>query len=197
MYVVRPITDRSQFTGKHKSSPFDWKTTFGQTEELLFRELKMLGAKNAVMEVDLQESQIRLDGRPKSGARKPETPAVAIAFDTDKGSMRFATDRFYNWEHNVRAIALGMEALRKIERYGIANSDQQYTGWRQLEAKGQSSIDAEATIFALARTELDEPGFTVKQAYRRAVRYVHPDVNAGAQADWDRLQAAAKQLGLS
>jgi hypothetical protein len=39
-----------------------------------------------------------------------------------------------DWQHNVRAIALGLEALRKVDRYGITRRGEQYAGWKALPA---------------------------------------------------------------
>jgi hypothetical protein len=57
---------------------------------------------------------------------------------TADDTFQFAVDMFPSWQDNLRAIALGLEALRKVERYGIANRGEQYAGWAQLTAGGPS-----------------------------------------------------------
>ena len=60
----------------------------------------------------------------------PKGPAVIIAFESKHGPLKYATDVFDHWHANLRAIALGLEALRKVERYGITQRGEQYTGFR-------------------------------------------------------------------
>ena len=36
---------------------------------------------------------------------------------------RYATDAYGDWKSNLRAIALGLEALRAVDRYGLAPED--------------------------------------------------------------------------
>ena len=53
-----------------------------------------------------------------------------VAFESKHGPLKYATDVFDHWHANLRAIALGLEALRKVERYGITQRGEQYTGFR-------------------------------------------------------------------
>lgn len=79
------------------------------------------------------ETMIRRDGWPQERATI-EHPGVALSFDSRHGALRYETAEFHTWKANLRAIALGLEALRKVDRYGIARSGQQYRGWRALAA---------------------------------------------------------------
>jgi hypothetical protein len=61
---------------------------------------------------------------------------------------------------NLRAIALGLEALRKVERYGIAERGQQYAGFAQIgagTAMGQS-LDHVMTADEAARIVAEGAG---------------------------------------
>src|SRR4029453_5074854 len=97
----------------------------------LDHELTELKASNYVIQLELTEKDIRLDGQPPSSA-SAAGPAVPIFFDSKYGPLRYATDVFNHWKANLRAIALGLKALRKVERYGITQRGEQYTGWKQL-----------------------------------------------------------------
>src|SRR5690606_5164123 len=83
------------------------------------------------------EDDIRLDGLPRANAR-PGHQGVVLAFDSKYGPLKYATDTFDRWQDNLRAIALGLESLRRVDRYGITKRGEQYTGWRQLPAGGES-----------------------------------------------------------
>jgi len=46
-------------------------------------------------------------------------------------------DSFRDWEANLRAIALSLEHLRAVDRYGVTTEEEeQYTGWLRLPAAG-------------------------------------------------------------
>lgn len=181
---------RSQF-----SAP--WSTTM----ELLDRELRQLQAQHPVIQIDVTEDDIRLDGWPRSSAR-PGHPGVILSFESKHGPLRYASDAFDHWQDNLRAVALGLEALRRVDRYGITKSGEQYTGWRQLG--GGSSVtsrdQAVALIGDLSNLALG-PGWmdshdTVRKAYRKALMYAHPD--HGGDGDlFSAVQDAGKLLGVA
>ncbi len=50
----------------------------------------------------------------------------------------YATDACEFWQHNVRSIALGLEALRAVDRYGISRRGEQYAGFRAALTPGRS-----------------------------------------------------------
>lgn len=113
------------------TDPF--RSTWGDTLSLLERELEKLGATEVVIEAPFRDGDIRIDGWPRANAR-PAGVGVIVSFDSKHGPLRYGTAKFPNWQSNVRAIALGLEALRKVDRYGISRRGEQYTGWKQLSA---------------------------------------------------------------
>lgn len=58
---------------------------------------------------------------------------LAVQAATEKQRLVFATDAYEFWQHNVRAIAKSLQALRDLERWG-ATQGKQYAGFRQLTA---------------------------------------------------------------
>jgi hypothetical protein len=206
-YTVRPISDRTPFGGGHETSKF--KVNWSQALDLLDRELWNLDAENVVIEVDVPESGIRNDGQLRANARAA-SPAVRVAFDSNQGPLVYATDRFVpgwgsrmlNWQHNVYAIALGLEALRKIDRYGITRRGEQYTGWKAIEATpaGMGRDAALAVITRWSRwhnpVTADESAVSIRAHVRRARANAHPDRNGGDRTAWDQVEQAAKVLGV-
>lgn len=181
----RPQTD---FPPEFKTSgwwnnPFkaDWSSTL----HLLERELEHLGASYAIIELAIPPSGIRLDGWPKAEARASH-PGVVLSFDSQHGDLRYGTDKYPTWQANVRAIALGLEALRKVERYGIAQRAQQYTGWAQLPESSTTMtvVEAEETLEAWG-------------GEKRALMRTHPDTRDEGVSDEDfrRVQQAREVLG--
>lgn len=201
-FLTRPISTwpKGEYTParERRRSPFasGWTTTIEQ----LHRELRHLGAKNIVLEVALEEAQIRLDGRPRAGAIA-EHPGVVLSFESAYGPLRYATDSFTHWQANLRAIALGLEALRKVERYGITKRGEQYVGWKAIEAASQSADDArqflaetvgERASFPNRDAELDD-----RDLVRIARRVAHPDAPMGGHDLFLAVQHAAETLDVA
>lgn len=189
-------------TKARRSSPF--QSTYSATLQLLERELGAVGAQAPVVQMMVDTSQIRLDGGLRAATR-PDSPGIVLSFTTKKhGAMRFVCDRFTKWEDNLRAVALGMEALRKIDRYGITSDGEQYRGFQALtagaDAQGFASVeDAARFIAELAQAApsavdamLDDAGYA-DVLYRRASKAAHPDAG-GSDATMARLVAARAML---
>jgi hypothetical protein len=197
-YTVRPLSDRLGPVATRRESPFS--STWTSTLDLLDRELRALGAKRWVLELNVSESQIRQDGGVYVRAT-PSTPAVRVAFDSKHGPLIYACDRFWRWQDNVRAIALSLEALRKVDRYGVAGHGEQYRGWAQIDARPhQMTRDEAAELIAdwagnsyVAADLLRDSGW-LGDAYRRAGWRVHPDVTGDDGDSMARLNAARDLL---
>lgn len=190
-------------TRYRKASPFS--STYPATLELLERELSMLGTSEAVLQLDLTEAEIRTDGRPRANAR-PAHPGVVVAFESRHGPLQYATDVFDHWQDNLRAIALSLEALRKVDRYGISKRGEQYTGWRALPASPANGFASreEAARFILASADFEPTPAEVARiladpdrrarVFRDAAKRLHPDVDGGDPAAFARLEAARKLI---
>jgi hypothetical protein len=143
------------------------------------RALRALRATEVWLEIAIEPEMFRLDGRPRAGA-KASHPGVVLSFKSLAlgKDLRYATDRFWSWQDNLRAVALGLEALRKVERYGIANRGEQYAGWAQLPAGGPSADRG--------RDLIRQYGGVVP-----ALRATHPDTSGyDSAADFADVQAA-------
>jgi hypothetical protein len=201
--VFRPV-DRwpGEPNRTRKASPF--KAGWADTIDLLDRELWHLGAREVVLQLALREQDIRRDGYPKSNAR-PSHPGAVVAFDSRHGPLKYATDTFDDWQANIRAIALGLEALRKVDRYGITKRGEQYTGWRALPGRSAEpvmTVEAAASFvwrassipLNTASDILDSPE-SYRRAHRSAAALLHPDAGGSVEA-FQRLQEAKRALDL-
>jgi len=193
-YEFRPLTDwPDPVSTERRRSPFT--APWSRTLALLGREAELLGATLVVVQVDAPTGQIRQDGMLYARARV-NFPGVRVAFDSIYGSLTYATDRYPNWQDNVRAIALGLEALRAVDRYGVTRRGEQYRGWTAVDAKPAKMTREQAAEFlaeqsghrwapTLIMYDLDVLG----QAYRAAARNSHPD-RGGDPSEFDRLTKA-------
>lgn len=193
-----------------RGSRLSFKASFNDTLEILDRELYHLDAEDIVIETFHRRTDIRVDGWPRANAAQPHHPGVIVSFASRFGPLRYLTDHFERWEHNLRAIALGLEALRKVDRYGITQRGEQYTGWKALPpgiAVGPANnmtVEAAAAFIAsnIAGVEADAPTLAnlivdqpeaLTEAYRIAALKLHPDTG-GDPAEFRRLQDAKHVL---
>lgn len=199
MITYRPISTypgTPTSPGRRRRAPFS--AGWASSTKLLRRELDHLGAKNVVLELALREEDIRLDGIPRAGARQPDHPGVVISFESIHGPLRYATDVFDRWQDNMRAIALGLEALRRVDRYGIVKRGEQYAGWKQIEAKGQSTDDARSFLLSIIGNLVhDLPDIEDRSIVREARRQAHPDSPDGDHETFLAVQHAAETLGIA
>ena len=199
-----PVWDLPETPERLRRSRSTFKAPWQTTVDLLGRELVNLGAKGGVICADFREQDLRLDGLPRSGAPAPAHPGIKVMFDSKYGALSYATDSCRFWQHNVRSIALGLEALRAVDRYGVTRRGEQYTGWLAIES-GASKMTADVAVQVLWEIAgcpgqiipMDAVGDRVKGQWlvRQAKVRAHPDV-AGDRDAWDRMEQAARVLGL-
>jgi hypothetical protein len=210
----RPLDDSTwpgTFTTERTRSPFS--ASWFDTLDLLARETEALGAEwdDVLVEVALDERHLYRDGTGfRANAPEPRHPGVVLSITSSRvGPLRFAVDRFDRagyraglaWKANVRAVALGLEALRKVDRYGITSRAEQYRGWQELGAgepmpagpspTSASKLLAVAAGVLLGTTEVLSPD-QARETFRTAARHHHPDV--GGDPEMFRRLVEARDL---
>jgi hypothetical protein len=198
--IFRPI---DKWPGKptppysRKNSPFD--SAYLKTLDLLERELIHLNAKNIVIQAEVDLIQVRNDGWLKSNA-SVRGPAVILSFTRGDKSQTYSypCDTFNSWQANLRAIALSLEALRRVDRYGVTSSGEQYQGFKRIAApdpltERNAALEVLAQISGLNLSGAPDSN-QVEIAYRAAARRAHPDVATGSIELFAKLQAAMSIL---
>lgn len=166
--------------GGRYTSPFS--APLRSTVQLLVREIRHLQPRQTILEADFAEAQLRNDGMPRASARAASPGLILTLVGTAHGDLRYPCSTFWTWEDNLRAIALALEALRKVDRYGVTKRGEQYAGWRQLTAGPASDPD----LVERGRALIDEYGSPVA-----AIKATHPD--AGGDPDDFRAVQAARE----
>lgn len=188
--TVKPIIDwPGKMTRTRQRSNFS--STHSATLSLLATEMKMINAKDPILQVAIPRGKFRIDGRPYADAR-PEHPGVILTFSTKHGALSYPCDRFNHWQDNLRAIALSLEALRKVDRYGVTKSGEQYKGFLAIEAPTGSEFVSEAAALGWLEDFTGSSG-DPHVLLRRAQRIAHPDMG-GRPEDWEKLQKAKEKL---
>lgn len=217
-YVFRPLPAWTDPATKDRKSGAIFKAKFDDTLKLLCFEAEQLGAELVVVQVVASEADLRQDGMLRARAQVKHAGAV-VSMETRHGPLRYATDVYDNhyysqppaWHYNVRAIALALQALRAVDRYGVTRSGEQYRGWNALPS-GIEVPPAPMTVDEAARfvAEHGAPSLIsmggwallqershateLRRAYLAAARKLHPDTG-GSEAGFKRLQDAMRILG--
>lgn len=184
-----------------RNSPF--KSTYLKTLDLLEYELNQLAAYNVVIQAQVDRSQIRNDGWIRADARI-NGPGVIVSFRGGDGAdYVYPCDTFTDWRDNLRAITLALEALRKIDRYGVTRRGEQYQGFRALppsaeerrpEMTARQAAEFIAGIFpGVSPNVLLTTETWFEFALREAQKLTHPDVG-GSHENFVKLQEAGAVL---
>jgi hypothetical protein len=179
-------------TPRRERSRFD--STLSSTMETLRREISALGGRDVALQVAIPASQFRLDGYPRATARA-EHPGVILTLESKHGALSYPCDTFDRWEDNLRAIALALEALRKVDRYGVTKRGEQYRGFLAIEGATAAPAGFATAGDALAWLSdfTGERDCSVRQIVRIAQREAHPD-QGGDAGDFQRVTLAEAKL---
>lgn len=209
--ALEPLASWPYIDATPVRTPF--KSTWSSTRDLLAYETEQLGAHLVVVELDIEPSQLRRDGELRASARA-KSGRVRVSFDSIHGQLSYSCDRYYaawrgpgpeDWKENVRAVALGLEALRKVDRYGITRGSEQYAGFRALPsgngADASHMTREQACVVLGSAAGWESPPdwadpMVVRLAFKAARAATHPDRHSGDRTLWDEVERAAVALGL-
>lgn len=208
-YSTRPLSDRTWLRPHARRAWSQFTVPWSQALDLLGYEVGNLAGKDLVIEVDVEEKDLRQDGRLRATARAA-SPAVVIAFTSKHGPLLYQSDRYAGlqyssqpgmrepWQHNVYAVARTLEALRAVDRYGATRHAEQYAGWRQIGSgpaivpdppRDRTWAAGAIAMWAHPNKRLSELGDVValildspslrERLARRALRNTHPDTAPG------------------
>lgn len=174
-----------------------FKTAYNKTLDKLEREITHLEGRDIRIEAGFALHQIRNDGWPRGGAA-PAHPGVVLYFTSKDGPLCFPCGTFGTMGANLQAIALTLEALRAIDRYGATVGHEQYRGFTALPpAPKPMSVEGAAEFIAMnssvSRGVVIEQADGYRLAYRQAATRLHPDVTGSNEAFY-RLGKAKEVL---
>jgi hypothetical protein len=186
----------------HRRARSKFATPYAKTLTLLEREIRQLGGRDILLQTFHPPADIKLDGWPRASANRPRDPGVIVTFANSKReTLSFPCDRYTQWEDNLRAIALSLEALRTVDRYGVTRTGEQYRGFAALPpAQSAPTVSRRAAVLTVAVeakvAEACVDGATLgvlTDLIRDAQRNANPD-KGGTPERFARVQKAAKVL---
>jgi hypothetical protein len=153
---------RPRAHGRERSQ---FKAKLGAAVQNIRNEVRLLGGSGLVISTNIE---LRKDGLPRADRSAPYDVGVAVYFTLKKRPMSFACDRWDRVEHNMRAIAKTIEALRGIERWGSGSMvEQAFTGFAALPAPEQP--------FQVLGVGANASKEEIERAYRLLASQHHPD----------------------
>lgn len=174
-----------------------FKTPYNKTLDKLEYEIEKLDGREIRIEAGYRIDQIRNDGWPRGGVT-PAHPGVVLYFESRDGALCFPCGTYSRMEDNLHAIALTLENLRAVDRYGVTLRHQQYIGFAALPAPQTSgTLEQAAALLAEIAGVPARDMIQSREAYRGAYRVVaarlHPD-SGGDRNVWQTFQNAAVLL---
>lgn len=206
-FVFRPI---ERWNGQQRTPRrSQFKVTPGRTQDDLRYELAKINVRSCVLQADLSESDIRIDGMPRANARYRSARVILSFTHPKQGEISFPCGTYTHFWCNVRAIVKTLESLRAVDRYGVTQKSEQYTGWKALPAGSAIVLNAFGTVedaarYLLAIANFETTGFRVRQmienedeckkVYDEAAKRAHPDCGIGSNALMAKVNAARAMI---
>lgn len=175
-----------------------FKTPYTRTLDKLEHEIRHLKGSDIRIEVGYRLDQIRNDGWPKV-SEKPAHPGVVLYFTSATGALCFPCGTYRRMEDNIHAVALTLECLRAVDRYGVTRGNEQYLGFASLPAPMSVEEAAIAIVSYLPLQSTVPKEFLIsspdsfKNAYRTITKVLHPD-HGGDAGEWHEFQRAVHVL---
>lgn len=155
--------------------------TISVATDRLIASLDRLGAHHVVISTNVA---LRNDGLPRSGAKEPDDPGVAVYFQLNAKPICMPCDTYTKVAGNLAALAAHIEATRMIERHGVASIAEMFSGFAMIAAP-----NAVKPWWEVLGCPPDASPEVIKEAYRFRARVRHPD-NGGSDALMSELNAA-------
>lgn len=175
--VYGPLSTHVERRGS--ADPVTFNASWPRTLALLRDEAQRLGAEYVEIQVAVTAQDITRKGELRSRVVVNGPAARVVLHNTKFGTRAYATARFTSWKDNVRGVALSLEALRLVDRYGVGDGGSQHAGFALEAGPRPASVE-------LGR-ELAELYGGIAAARKR----FHPDGTHPDAQSFEAVQAAA------
>ncbi len=134
---------------------------------------------------------VRKDGLPRSGYRKPDDPGVAVYFELDGRPYCLPCDKWDRIEDNLAAVAAHIAAMRGIERWGVGEAHDVYTGFKALPESTWTEAEIWKRLGLIGKPDHIE---IVRNAYKHKAKQCHPDAHTGSTQAFQEAYKLALQI---
>lgn len=173
-------------TPGHLRTYSTFRTTTEKAFNGLLAELERLRARGVIISSNLK---LRNDGFPYANQPRHGDEGIAVYFTRKGKEYALACDKFTKREDNLRALALTIEAIRGIERWGSSDlMERAFTGFAQLAAPADTR-----TWWQVLGVDEHADRYEVHRAYLYLRSIHHPD-KGGDDASFNAVQVAWEQF---
>ncbi len=145
--------------------------TVHKATQRLSGELSRLGARDELLSTNVS---LRLDGLPYSNQSEPSDPGAAVYFSLKGQARCLACDQWNRVADNIAAISQHIDALRRIDRYGVGTLDQAFAGYAP---RLQAAPSEWWIVLGVSRTA---GAIAIEDAYLALMKKAHPDAGGSA-----------------
>lgn len=124
-------------------------------------------------------------GFPLSETKQPDDTGVALYFQLDKKNYCLPCDKWDRVADNMAAIAAHLGALRGIERWGVGETHDVFTGFRALPYARERR-----PWFEVLGVSANATWHECNIAYTSRAKEVHPDKPTGSTEAFQELEEA-------
>jgi len=176
---IQTKTDFVEKLGVREKRKSTVRVSVNEAAQRLQYQLDALGATHAVLSTNLR---LRLNGLPSGNQVEPFDTGAAVYFDLKREPRCLACDKWDRVADNIAAIANHIDALRRIDRYGVGTLEQAFTGYTALPPTAADWW----IVLGLDRSASLE---RIEQRFRELAREHHPD-KGGDHDTMSRFTAA-------
>jgi hypothetical protein len=144
-------------------------------------QLDALGATTPTLSTNVS---LRLDGSPRSD-EEPRDPGASVWFTFKGKACVMACDRWNRVADNIAALAAHIDAIRRVDRYGVGSIEQALAGYKALPTDTAADWRSVFGFAKEAPVSVDE----LNDAYRTWARQKHPDAG-GTDVEMAHLNRA-------
>ena len=160
--------------------------TVAAAVDRLDAELTRLGARDALLSTNLK---LGLRGDPLSGQPEPNDRGVAVYFKMGDKARVLACDRWTTVAGNIAALAAHIDAIRRIERYGVGTVDQAFAGYDALPPPGATNRPPWRRVFGIP-DDMPVTPLALQETYKELAKQMHPDLQGGSHEAMAQLNEA-------
>lgn len=163
----RTVPGRRQRAAFATKATVDRRVTTTMATQRLETQLDAMGAEGPTLSTNVS---LNLRGVPRSES-EPADPGAAVYFRFKGRATVFACDRFDRVADNIAALAAHVDALRRVERYGVGTIEQALAGYKALPADSAANWRA---VFGFQAGDRPQRA-ALDSRFRELARDKHPD----------------------
>ena len=190
---LKVLQKRARFSKKSfvNGSNYSRQVDISLTDAIkrVIEEVERIGGRGLVISSNLE---VRLDGLPRSGQRKPDDCGVCIYFDLSGKPRAMPCDTYDTVEGNIAAVAAHIEATRQIERHGVATVSEMFAGFMALPAP--TAGQRKKSWHEVLNVPHDAKRDHIEAAYREKAKKAHPDMGGSVEAMHELNEAKREAL---